>query len=73
MPEVTPPEQHADIKVYYAEDWLFEDFVIGQEHHSIRRTIPEGEAMLFNSLVLDMHPYAGDEKFAALTAELLAR
>lgn len=64
MPESTPPQRHADIKVYNTEDWLFEDFVLGQKDRSIRRTISEGEAMLFNSLVLDMHPYVGDEKFA---------
>ena len=65
MPETTPPERHADIKVYNTEDWLYEDFVVGQKDRSIRRTISEGEAMLFNSLVLDMHPYVGDQKFAA--------
>ena len=64
MPESTPPETHADIKVYNTEDWLYEDFVVGQKDRSIRRTISEGEAMLFNSLVLDMHPYVGDERFA---------
>jgi acyl dehydratase len=64
MPETTPPERHADIKVYNTEDWLYEDFVVGQKDRSIRRTISEGEAMLFNSLVLDMHPYVGDERFA---------
>jgi acyl dehydratase len=64
VPESTPPESHADIKTYNTEDWLYEDFVVGQKDRSIRRTISEGEAMLFNSLVLDMHPYVGDEKFA---------
>ena len=64
MPETTPPEAHAQIKVYNTEDWLYEDFVVGQKDRSIRRTISEGEAMLFNSLVLDMHPYVGDQKFA---------
>ena len=29
MPEVTPPESHADIKLYNTEDWLYEDFVVG--------------------------------------------
>lgn len=64
MPESTPRERHADIKAYNTEDWLYEDFVVGQKDRSIRRTISEGEAMLFNSLVLDMHPYVGDERFA---------
>lgn len=64
MPESTPPSDHASIKLYNTEDWMYEDFVVGQKDRSIRRTISEGEAMLFNSLVLDMHPYVGDDKFA---------
>ncbi|MGC6423424.1 MAG: MaoC family dehydratase [Lentimonas sp.] len=64
MPEQTPPENHASIKQYNTEDWLYEDFIIGQKDRSIRRTISEGEAMQFNSMVLDMHPYVGDETFA---------
>ncbi|WOO43529.1 MaoC family dehydratase [Rubellicoccus peritrichatus] len=64
MPESTPAEAHASIKQYNTEDWMYEDFVIGVKDRSIRRTISEGEAMMFNSMVLDMHPYVGDEKFA---------
>lgn len=64
MPESTPPETHAEIDAYNTENWLYEDFEIGLKKRSIRRTISEGESMLFNSLVLDMHPYVGDEKFA---------
>ncbi|WP_075590442.1 MaoC/PaaZ C-terminal domain-containing protein [Labilibacter marinus] len=64
MPENTPVEKHNDIKLYNTEDWLYEDFVIGQKDRSISRTISEGESMMFNGLVLDMHPYVGDEKFA---------
>ena len=64
MPESTPPESHRSIKQYNTEDWMYEDFVIGQKDRSIRRTISEGEAMQFNSMVLDMHPYVGDETFA---------
>ncbi|MEM9419630.1 MAG: MaoC family dehydratase [Planctomycetota bacterium] len=64
MPESTPPSTHADLPAYNVEDWLYEDFEIGLKHRSIRRTIAEGEAMLFNSLVLDMHPYVGDQHFA---------
>ena len=50
--------------VWNAENWYFEDFEVGDKIRSIRRTISEGEAMLFNSLVLDMHPYVGDQGFA---------
>lgn len=64
MPEVTPPESHDSLKLYNSEDWMYEEFVIGQKDRSIRRTISEGEAMAFNTMVLDMHPYVGDEKFA---------
>ncbi|WP_068472982.1 MaoC/PaaZ C-terminal domain-containing protein [Saccharicrinis aurantiacus] len=64
MPENTPIENHKDIKLYNTEDWLYEDFVIGQKDRSISRTISEGESMTFNGLVLDMHPYVGDQKFA---------
>ena len=58
------PEEHAAIPVWNAENWYYEDFQPGDKIRSIRRTISEGEAMLFNSLVLDMHPYVGDQHFA---------
>lgn len=58
------PSQHAKIPVWNAEDWFYEDFEIGKRIRSICRTISEGESMLFNSMVLDMHPYVGDELFA---------
>lgn len=58
------PAKHPEIPVWNAENWFYEDFEIGQKIRSIRRTISEGESMLFNSLVLDMHPYVGDEIFA---------
>jgi acyl dehydratase len=58
------PATHGSIPVWNMETWLFEDLDIGERKRSIRRTISEGEAMLFNSLVLDMHPYVGDEIFA---------
>jgi acyl dehydratase len=58
------PTQHAEIPVWNAENWFYEDFEIGHKIRSIRRTISEGESMLFNALVLDMHPYVGDQIFA---------
>jgi acyl dehydratase len=64
MPESTPPELHSQIKVNATEDWMFEDFEIGVKARSIRRTLSEGECMLFNAMVLDMHPYVADELFA---------
>ena len=58
------PKEHAKVPVWNAEDWYYEDFVIGDKIRSIRRTISEGESMLFNSLVMDHHPYVSDDKFA---------
>lgn len=59
------PARHQEIPVWNAENWFYEDFEIGHRIRSIRRTISEGESMLFNSLVLDMHPYVGDQIFAS--------
>src|ERR1017187_1587725 len=58
------PARHTEIPLFNTETWLYEDFEIGWRIRSIRRTISEGEAMLFNSLVLDCHPYVADEIFA---------
>lgn len=63
-PHNTPKEQHPAIPIWNAEDWFYEDIVIGHQIRSIRRTISEGESMQFNALVLDMHPYVADEIFA---------
>ena len=58
------PTTHKDIPLFNTETWLYEDFEIGWRIRSIRRTISEGECMLFKSLVLDCHPYVADEIFA---------
>lgn len=58
------PAKHKEIAIWNAEDWHYEDFEIGQRARSIRRTISEGESMMFNALVLDMHPYVADDVFA---------
>ncbi|MGQ3213269.1 MAG: MaoC family dehydratase [Shinella sp.] len=60
----TMPEAHAALPVWNAENWFYEDFEIGHKIRSLRRTISEGESMQFNALVLDMHPYVGDQIFA---------
>jgi len=57
--------KHQEIPVWNAENWFYEDFEPGHKIRSIRRTISEGESMLFNALVLDMHPYVADEIFAS--------
>lgn len=64
MPENTPKIEHKDIPVRATESWMYEDFETGEKMRSIRRTISEGECMLFNSLVMDLHPYVADEIFA---------
>ena len=58
------PKEHGEIPVWNSENWFYEDVIIGHKIRSIRRTISEGEAMQFNCMVLDMHPYVGDEIFA---------
>ena len=58
------PAKHKEIPVWNAENWFYEDIIIGKKLRSIRRTISEGESMQFNALVLDMHPYVADETFA---------
>src|ERR1700747_645103 len=58
------PTKHEEIAIWNAEDWLYEDFEVGKRARSIRRTISEGESMLFNAIVLDMHPDVADEVFA---------
>lgn len=58
------PAKHKDIPIWNAEDWHYEDFEIAERARSIRRTISEGESMMFNALVMDMHPYVADDVFA---------
>ena len=58
------PLQHQNIPIWNAENWYYEDIIIGTRLRSLRRTISEGESMQFNTLVLDMHPYVADQIFA---------
>lgn len=58
------PQEHASIPVWNAEDIFYEDFEIGRKVRTIRRTLSEGESMLFNTLVVDIHPYVADDVFA---------
>ena len=51
------PSAHSDIPVWNSENWFDEDWPVGQKIRSLRRTIAEGESHLFNTLVLDIHPY----------------
>ena len=58
------PNDHSALPVWNSENWFYEDVIIDHKIRSLRRTISEGEAMQFNCMVLDMHPYVGDEHFA---------
>ena len=58
------PNDHAQIPVWNAENWFYEDVIIDHKIRSLRRTISEGESMQFNMMVLDMHPYVADNHFA---------
>ena len=51
------PNEHGEIPVWNSENWFYEDVIVGHKIRSLRRTISEGEAMQFNCMVLDMHPY----------------
>jgi len=58
------PEAHRSIPLWGCEDLYWEDFEIGHQVRTIRRTLSEGECMTFNTLVVDIHPYVADEIFA---------
>ena len=60
----TCPRTTPALPVWNAENWFYEDFEVGHQIRSLRRTISEGESMQFNALVLDMHPYVADQMFA---------
>ena len=49
------PTSRYEIQVWNQEVQLYEDIEVGAVDRSLRRTISEGEVMLFNSFVLDMH------------------
>jgi acyl dehydratase len=55
---------HQELPLFNTEDWMYEEFEVGQKIRSMRRTLSEGESMQFNALVMDMHPYVADEIFA---------
>ncbi|TDQ64425.1 acyl dehydratase [Maritalea mobilis] len=63
-PQEDMPAEHGSIPVWNAENWYYEDFEVGDKIRSLRRTISEGEAMQFNMMVMDLHPYVADQHFA---------
>ena len=58
------PDEHKKVPLWSCEDIYWEDFEIGHQVRTIRRTISEGESMLFNTLMCDIHPYVADKIFA---------
>ena len=60
----TMPDAHAELPVWNAENWFYEDWQPGRRIRSLRRTIAEGASHMFNTLVVDIHPYVQDQIFA---------
>ena len=58
------PAARAAVPVWNQDVKLYEDYAVGEVDRSIRRTISEGELMVFSSLLVDLHPYVADEIFA---------
>lgn len=58
------PADHKAIPLWGCEDIYWEDFEIGLQVRTIRRTLSEGESMTFNTLMVDIHPYVADKVFA---------
>ena len=65
---MTHPNPDADaryeVPVWNQDVKLYEDYEVGEVDRSIRRTISEGEVMLFSSLLVDLHPYVADDIWA---------
>ena len=53
-----------EVPVWNQDTKLYEDYKVGEVDRSIRRTISEGEVMLFSSLLVDLHPYVADDLWA---------
>lgn len=64
MYHVKIPPEHLSIPLWGCEDLYWEDFEIGHQVRTIRRTLTEGESMTFNTLMVDIHPYVNDKIFA---------
>ena len=50
------PQSRYEVPVWNQDTKLYEDYEVGEVDRSIRRTISEGEVMIFSSLLLDLHP-----------------
>jgi acyl dehydratase len=62
-PNPDPTARNA-VPVWNQDVKLYEDYEVGEVDRSIRRTISEGEVMIFSSMLVDLHPYVADEIFA---------
>lgn len=63
QPDAGSAARHA-VPIWNQDVKLYEDYTVGEVDRSIRRTISEGEVMLFGSMLVDLHPYVADEIFA---------
>ena len=50
------PKARYEVPVWNQDVKLYEDYQVGEIDRSLRRTVSEGEVMLFNSLVLNFIP-----------------
>ncbi|PDQ19831.1 amine oxidase [Mesorhizobium sanjuanii] len=58
------PRDHTALPVWNTENWFYEDWPVGQKIRSLHRTMAESDSHLFNTLVLDIHPYVQGQMFA---------
>lgn len=64
-----------EIAIWNDENWRYEDFEIGQRARSIRRTISEGESMLFTpscSTCISMSPTMSSHREEGMFGRRLA-
>jgi acyl dehydratase len=62
--KISTVEERYAVPVWNQDVKLYEDYEVGEVDRSIRRTISEGEMMLFSSLLVDLHPYVADDIWA---------
>ena len=63
MYDTRMPAEHAAVPMWACEDIYWEDFEIGRQLRTTRRTITEGESLAFAGMVGDFHPYGADQIF----------
>jgi acyl dehydratase len=61
---INDPASRYSVPAWNQDTKLYEDYQVGERDRSIRRTISEGEMMIFSSLLVDLHPYVADDIWA---------